>query len=185
MSCSSFGWWWRWTATSRWMKARCAEGTSTLRCGDGVRDAACALECAAPALPGHSRWRARLTKRSLCLQVTPRLAAASSGHSCAISRGGLMTRSPGWSRRPASSPRITGPSSTSACSSNGRGMNGQALEHYQAAVALRPDSPWARYNRARLYQVRGDWYRRPMISTGSCRLLVERVSPRPVSSWAS
>jgi serine/threonine protein kinase/Tfp pilus assembly protein PilF len=37
------------------------------------------------------------------------------------------------------------------------GQNGRALEHYQAAVALRPDSPWARMNRALLYQARGDW----------------------------
>ena len=27
------------------------------------------------------------------------------------------------------------------------GQNGRAMEHYQAAVALRPDSPWARSNR--------------------------------------
>ena len=37
------------------------------------------------------------------------------------------------------------------------GQKGRALEHYQAAVALRPDSPWARMNRALLYQARGDW----------------------------
>ena len=30
------------------------------------------------------------------------------------------------------------------------------MEHYQAAVALRPDSPWARNNRALLYRERGD-----------------------------
>ena len=33
------------------------------------------------------------------------------------------------------------------------------MEHYQAAVALRPDSPWARCNRALLYHARGDWDR--------------------------
>jgi tetratricopeptide (TPR) repeat protein len=38
-------------------------------------------------------------------------------------------------------------------------QNGSALEHYEAAVALRPDSPWARINRARLYSERGDWNR--------------------------
>ena len=32
------------------------------------------------------------------------------------------------------------------------GQKGRALEHYQAAVALRPDSPWARMNRA--YSIR-------------------------------
>jgi serine/threonine protein kinase/tetratricopeptide (TPR) repeat protein len=37
------------------------------------------------------------------------------------------------------------------------GQNGRAMEHYQAAVALRPDSPWARCNRALLYHARGDW----------------------------
>jgi serine/threonine protein kinase/Tfp pilus assembly protein PilF len=37
------------------------------------------------------------------------------------------------------------------------GQNGRAMEHYQAAVALRQDSPWARCNRALLYQARGDW----------------------------
>jgi tetratricopeptide (TPR) repeat protein len=36
------------------------------------------------------------------------------------------------------------------------GQNGRAMEHCQAAVALRPDSPWARYNRALLYHARGD-----------------------------
>ena len=39
------------------------------------------------------------------------------------------------------------------------GQNGRAMEHYQAAVALRPDSPWARCNRAVLYHARGDWDR--------------------------
>ncbi|HZW31247.1 MAG TPA: protein kinase, partial [Isosphaeraceae bacterium] len=34
---------------------------------------------------------------------------------------------------------------------------GRAMEHYQAAVALRPDSPWARCNRSVLYHDRGDW----------------------------
>ena len=34
---------------------------------------------------------------------------------------------------------------------------GRAMEHYQAAVALRPDSPWARFNRSVLYHERGDW----------------------------
>jgi serine/threonine protein kinase/Tfp pilus assembly protein PilF len=37
------------------------------------------------------------------------------------------------------------------------GHNGRAMEHYHAAVALRPDSPWARCNRALLYHARGDW----------------------------
>jgi tetratricopeptide (TPR) repeat protein len=37
------------------------------------------------------------------------------------------------------------------------GQNGRAMEHYQAAVALRPDSPWARCNRALLYHARGEW----------------------------
>jgi serine/threonine protein kinase/regulator of sirC expression with transglutaminase-like and TPR domain len=32
-----------------------------------------------------------------------------------------------------------------------------AIAEYGAAVALRPDSPWARYNRALVYQERGDW----------------------------
>jgi len=36
------------------------------------------------------------------------------------------------------------------------GQNGRAMEHYQAAVALRPDSPWARCNRSLLYHARGD-----------------------------
>ncbi len=39
------------------------------------------------------------------------------------------------------------------------GQNGRAMEHYQVAVALRPDSPWARCNRAVLYHARGDWDR--------------------------
>src|SRR5262249_50832460 len=37
------------------------------------------------------------------------------------------------------------------------GQKGQALQHYQVAVTLRPDSPWARYNRALLYHSRGDY----------------------------
>jgi serine/threonine protein kinase/Tfp pilus assembly protein PilF len=37
------------------------------------------------------------------------------------------------------------------------GQKGRAMEHYQAAVALRPDSPWARCNRALLYHARGEW----------------------------
>jgi tetratricopeptide (TPR) repeat protein len=36
-------------------------------------------------------------------------------------------------------------------------QTGRAMEHYQAAVALRPDSPWARLNRAHLFLARGDW----------------------------
>ena len=36
----------------------------------------------------------------------------------------------------------------------------RALEHYQAAVALRPQSPWAWYNRALLHQARGTGIRR-------------------------
>ncbi len=39
------------------------------------------------------------------------------------------------------------------------GQNGRAMEHYQVAVALRPNSPWARCNRAVLYHARGDWDR--------------------------
>ena len=31
---------------------------------------------------------------------------------------------------------------------------GRAMEHYQAAVALQPDSPWALLNRAHLYLAR-------------------------------
>jgi tetratricopeptide (TPR) repeat protein len=33
----------------------------------------------------------------------------------------------------------------------------EAIAEYGAAVALRPDSPWARYNRALMYQKRDDW----------------------------
>jgi serine/threonine protein kinase/Tfp pilus assembly protein PilF len=33
----------------------------------------------------------------------------------------------------------------------------RALEEFHAAVALRPDSPWARYNRSLLHHARGDW----------------------------
>jgi serine/threonine protein kinase/Tfp pilus assembly protein PilF len=36
-------------------------------------------------------------------------------------------------------------------------QNDRAFENYQAAVALRPDSPWARYNRALLSRARGDF----------------------------
>jgi serine/threonine protein kinase/predicted Zn-dependent protease len=36
------------------------------------------------------------------------------------------------------------------------GHNQQAMEHYQAAVALRPHSPWAWYNQALLHQARGE-----------------------------
>ncbi|QEH33350.1 Serine/threonine-protein kinase PknH [Aquisphaera giovannonii] len=36
------------------------------------------------------------------------------------------------------------------------GQGESALEHYQVAVALRPDSPWARINRAILLHARGD-----------------------------
>ncbi len=60
------------------------------------------------------------------------------------------------------------------------GQKGRALEHYQAAVALRPDSPWARMNRALLYQARGDWTRalddlnRVLESSQGSRLLKAR-----------
>ena len=37
------------------------------------------------------------------------------------------------------------------------GRDGRAMEHYQAAVALREDSPWARFNRSVIYRKRGDW----------------------------
>jgi tetratricopeptide (TPR) repeat protein len=33
----------------------------------------------------------------------------------------------------------------------------RAQEHYSVAVALRPDSPWIRFNRARFYRSRGQW----------------------------
>ncbi|WP_165226622.1 serine/threonine-protein kinase [Aquisphaera insulae] len=36
------------------------------------------------------------------------------------------------------------------------GQNDRALAHYQAAVALRPDSPWARYDLALMNHLRGD-----------------------------
>ena len=39
------------------------------------------------------------------------------------------------------------------------GRDGRAMEHYQAAVALREDSPWARFNRSVIYRKRGDWER--------------------------
>lgn len=33
----------------------------------------------------------------------------------------------------------------------------EALRHYDVAVALKPQSPWVRFSRARLYRVRGAW----------------------------
>lgn len=39
------------------------------------------------------------------------------------------------------------------------GQHQRALEHYQAAVSLRPESPWGRLNRAILFREGGDWDR--------------------------
>ncbi|MFO0909338.1 MAG: protein kinase [Isosphaeraceae bacterium] len=33
----------------------------------------------------------------------------------------------------------------------------EALRHYEVAVALKPQSPWVRFSRARLYRARGNW----------------------------
>src|SRR5262249_18108197 len=37
------------------------------------------------------------------------------------------------------------------------GQYARALEDYSAAVALRPNSPWARHDRALVYRAVGDW----------------------------
>ena len=61
------------------------------------------------------------------------------------------------------------------------GQNAQAMEHYQAAVALRPDSPWARCNRALLLHSRGEWnlalddFNRALASPQGARLLEARL----------
>ena len=33
----------------------------------------------------------------------------------------------------------------------------EALGHYNVAVAIQPDSPWARFSQARLYRTKGMW----------------------------
>ena len=33
----------------------------------------------------------------------------------------------------------------------------QALSHYTAALALRPQSPWVRFSRAKIYRATGQW----------------------------
>ncbi len=40
---------------------------------------------------------------------------------------------------------------------DGAGLQDDALDHYSAAVARQPDSPWVRINRARLYRAKGRW----------------------------
>ncbi len=37
------------------------------------------------------------------------------------------------------------------------GYTDEALSHYTAAVALRPQSPWVRFSRARIYRSKGRW----------------------------
>ncbi|MFO0952541.1 MAG: protein kinase [Isosphaeraceae bacterium] len=37
------------------------------------------------------------------------------------------------------------------------GDQAEALRHYDLAVALKPDSPWVRFSRARIYRARGAW----------------------------
>src|SRR5271157_517558 len=37
------------------------------------------------------------------------------------------------------------------------GLADDALDHYSAAVACQPDSPWVRFNRARIYRANGRW----------------------------
>ncbi len=37
------------------------------------------------------------------------------------------------------------------------GLADDALDHYSAAVACQPESPWVRFNRARLYRAKGRW----------------------------
>ena len=37
------------------------------------------------------------------------------------------------------------------------GFTDEALSHYTAAVALRPESPWVRFSRARIYRSKGRW----------------------------
>jgi serine/threonine protein kinase/Tfp pilus assembly protein PilF len=37
------------------------------------------------------------------------------------------------------------------------GLRDDALDHYCAAVARQPDSPWVRFSRARLYRAKGRW----------------------------
>ena len=37
------------------------------------------------------------------------------------------------------------------------GLADEALDHYSAAVACQPDSPWVRFNRARIYRANGRW----------------------------
>ena len=37
------------------------------------------------------------------------------------------------------------------------GLDDEALDHYSAAVACQPNSPWVRFNRARIYRAKGRW----------------------------
>ena len=40
---------------------------------------------------------------------------------------------------------------------NEDGLADDALDHYSAAVACQPNSPWVRFNRARIYRAKGRW----------------------------
>jgi serine/threonine protein kinase/predicted Zn-dependent protease len=62
-----------------------------------------------------------------------------------------------------------------------QGQRGSALKHYEAAVALRPDSPWARINRAQIYVEQRDWNKaafdlnRVLLSSQGAGLLKARL----------
>src|SRR5262249_25988592 len=64
----------------------------------------------------------------------------------------------------------------------GSGHHHRALEHYQAAIALRPKSPWAWNNRALLYYKQGEWelalvdLERALASAGGAEFLEARLN---------
>ena len=135
-------------------------GRPDLRRGAGLRHDGRALAGDPGALRRDARRRAGPPPRCPpAPKARRRPAVASSGRSCATWRSGTEA-AVAWLERAT----LLEPSDYWSQFYLGThhwrlGQNGRAMEHYQAAVALRPDSPWARCNRAVLYHARGDWDR--------------------------
>ena len=55
------------------------------------------------------------------------------------------------------------------------GSTDEALAHYTVAVALRPQSPWVRFSRARIYRSKGRWD----FALADMKIALERLADRP------
>ena len=162
MSCSSCGSW-----RSTWTASAGGGSTAGLRsptapCRSAIMPSASPPREArgrhfGPDSPPASRRAHRLRRVPPDPRRRPRLVPASCGACSASWRIATTGRSPGLSAATALEPGGYWYQFTLALRYQAAGQIDRALDHYNQAVAIDSDSPWARHDRAALFQMRGAW----------------------------